>query len=246
MSYNRTMETLRQTMIKTRISDIVNGKFVKKEGMEPSYVLTGMGQKISRANVLGIIVDKFVSEDNSFSTITVDDDTDSIRVKAFREDVNMFDNLEVGDLVMVIGKVREYMEENYIIPEVTKKIANPNYELLHRLEILKQLVGQKKLMKNIKKEEEKFEDKEEFKKHVKEKYDDGVGVVETLEEEMDEKNNKSLVLEKLDELDKGKGVKFKKLLEASKLSENDFEEVINSLLSDGICYEPSPGVIKKV
>ena len=144
------METLRQTMIKTRISDVVNGKFIKKEGMEPSYVLTEMGQRISRANILGMMVDKFVSEDSSFSTITIDDDTDSIRVKVFRDNVNMFDNLEVGDLIMVIGKIREYMGENYIIPEVAKKIANPNYESLHKLEVLKQLMGQKKLMNNIK------------------------------------------------------------------------------------------------
>ena len=241
------MEILRQTMIKTKISDIVNGKFVKKEGMEPSYVLTGMGQKISRANILGILVDKFVSEDSNFSTITIDDDTDSVRVKVFKDNINMFDKLEIGDLVMVIGKVREYMDENYIIPEVAKKIANPNYESLHKLEILKQLTGQKKLVNSIKKEEEKFESKEDFKKHVKEKYNDKAeGVIETIEEETIEKDNKPVVLEKLDELDKGKGVEFKKLLEASGLPENKFEEVINELLSDGICYEPSPGVIRKV
>ena len=244
------METLRQTMIRAMISDVVNGKFVRKEGMEPSYILTEMGQKISRVNILGTLVDKFMSEDSNFSTITVDDDSDSIRVKAFREDVNIFNNLEVGDLVMVIGKVREYMGENYIIPEIVKKIADPNYESLHKLELLKRLLEQKKVLDGIKKEKEKFEDVEEFKKHVKEKYDvDSIeGVIETLEVEegMKEKDHKPLILEKIEQLDKGEGVEFRKLLEESKLPENEFEEAINELLSGGICYEPAPGVIKKV
>jgi len=250
MSYIRTMETLRQTMIKARIFDVVNGKFVRQEGMEPSYILTEIGDKISRVNILGTIVDKFMSEDGNYSTITVDDDSDSIRVKAFRENVDIFDNLEVGDLVMVIGKVREYVEENYIIPEIVKKIADPNYESLHKLEVLKRLLKQKKLLDDIKIEKEKFEDVEEFKKHVKEKYgvDSIEGVIETMEVEegTEEKDYKPLVLQKLEELDKGDGAEFRKLLEASKLPENEFEEVINELLSEGVCYEPAPGVIKKV
>ncbi len=244
------METLRQTMIKSRIYDVVNSQFVRKEGMEPSYILTDIGQKISRVNVLGTVVDKFMSENGNYSSITVDDDSDSIRVKAFRDSVNIFDNLEIGDLVIVIGKMREYNEENYIIPEIVKKIVDPNYEVLHKLEVLKILVNQKKVLENIKKDKDNFKDLEQLKKHIKDKYnvDNTEGLIKALkvEEKTKEKNNKPLILGKMDELDKGKGVKFRKLLEESKLPENEFEDVINELLSDGICYEPSPGVIKKV
>jgi len=243
------METIRQTMVKARISDVVNGKFIRKEGMEPSYVLTDIGQKISRVNLLGTVVDKFMSEDGNYSSITIDDDSDSIRVKAFKDDAKIFDNINTGDSVIVIGKVREYSEENYIIPEIVKKVADPNYESLHKLEVLKDLMKQKKVMEDIKKEKEKFGDVEELKEHVKEKYDVDVveGVVESLsEEEPEEKDYKPVVLETLDKLDKGKGVKFKTLLEECKLQENEFEEVINELLSDGVCYEPSPGLIKRV
>jgi len=236
-------------MVKARISDVVNGKFIRKEGMEPSYVLTDIGQKISRVNLLGTVVDKFMSEDGNYSSITIDDDSDSIRVKAFKDDAKIFDNINTGDSVIVIGKVREYSEENYIIPEIVKKVADPNYESLHKLEVLKDLMKQKKVMEDIKKEKEKFGDVEELKEHVKEKYDVDVveGVVESLsEEEPEEKDYKPVVLETLDKLDKGKGVKFKTLLEECKLQENEFEEVINELLSDGVCYEPSPGLIKRV
>ena len=243
------METIRQTMVKARISDVVNGKFIRKEGMEPSYVLTDIGQKISRVNLLGTVVDKFMSEDGNYSSITIDDDSDSIRIKAFKEDAKIFDKINTGDSVIVIGKVREYSDENYIIPEIVKKIADPNYESLYKLEVLQDLIKQKKVMEDIKKEKEKFSDVEELKEYAKEKYDVDVveGVVESLsEEEPEEKDYKPIVLETLDRLDKGKGVKFKKLLEECKLQENEFEEVINELLSDGICYEPSPGLIKRV
>ncbi len=246
------MATLRQTMIQARVADVINGKFVRKEGLEPSYVLTDLGQRISRVKLVGTVIDKFMSEDGNYSSITVDDDSDSIRVKAFKEDATMFDNLEIGDLALIIGKVREYAEENYVIPEVVKKIVNPDYESLHRLEVLKQLMRQKKAIKSIRREKENFLDFEELKSFVIKKY--GIdeqtveGILETLaeEEETKEKDYKPLLLETIDKLDKGKGVEMRKLLEESKLPEGMFEQVMNELLSEGLCYEPVPGVVKKV
>src|SRR3989338_11642569 len=120
------MEIKRQTAIKTRISDIVNSKFIKKEGLEPSYVLTDLGQRISRAKIVGIVTDKFFNDSNSFSSITIDDGTGAVRIKAFQDNIDMLQNLEIGNLLMIIGRVREYAEENYISPEAIKSIANPN------------------------------------------------------------------------------------------------------------------------
>jgi len=246
------METLRQTTSRARISDIINGNFVRKEGLEPSYILTDLGQKISRAYLIGTIVDKFMSENGNYSSITIDDDSDSIRIKAFREQVNIFDNFNVGDLVMVIGKIRNYADENYIIPEIVKKITDPNLESLHKLEVLKQTVLHKKAFKKIKDEKEKFADVEKLKKYAKKQYGIDSEIVDsiletfTIKEEAKEKDYKPLLLETLDRLDNGEGVEFRKLLEESKLPENIFEEAINEILSDGICFEPKPGIIKRV
>jgi RPA family protein len=246
------MENLRQTTSRSRIYDIINGKFVHKEGLEPSYVLTDFGQKISRAYLIGTIVDKFMSENGNYSSITIDDDSDSIRIKAFREQVNIFDTFNVGDMVMVIGKIRNYADENYMIPEIVKKITNSNLESLHKLEILKQTLLQKKAFEKIKDEKEKFSDVEKLKKYVKKQYgiDDDVvdSILETfmVKEELKEKDYKPLLLETLDKLDSGEGVEFRKLLEESKLPENVFEEAINEILSEGTCFEPKPGIIKRV
>jgi len=246
------METLRQTTSHARISDIVNGNFVRKEGFEPSYVLTNLGLRISRAYLIGTIVDKFMSENGNYSSITIDDDSDSIRIKAFREQVNIFDNFNVGDLAMVIGKVRNYADENYIIPEIVKKVTDTNLESLHKLEVLKQSILYKKALEVIKKEKEKFSDVEKLKKYVKKQYQIDSDIVDSvletfaMEQETKEKDYKPLLLETLDRLDEGEGVEFRKLLEESKLPENIFEEVINEILSEGICFEPSPGTIKRV
>lgn len=245
------MDTIRQTTIKTNISDITNGKFIRKEGLEPSYVLTKLGQRISRVRLLGTIVDKFMSEDGNYSSVTIDDDNGSIRVKAFRDNVNIFDNLGTGDLVLVIGKAREYAEENYVIPDIVKKIADPNYESLHRLEVLKQLLNQKKIFEAVNKEKENVADMEALKNFIVKKYkvdsQTVEGIIETLteEERVKEKDYKPLVLETIDKMDEGEGVEMAKLLEESKLPENIFEEVMNELLSEGICFEPTPGLIKK-
>ena len=55
-----------------------------------------------------------------------------------------------------------------------------------------------------------------------------------------------MLMELLEKLEKGKGVEIKKLLEMSKIDENSFKEALDELLSDGIWYEPKPGVVKGV
>lgn len=239
-------------MIPSRISDIVSAGFIRKEGLEPSYILTDHGKRISRVKLVGTIVDKFMSEDGNYSSITVDDDSDSIRVKAFKEDANMFDNFEIGDLVLVIGKVREYGDENYIIPEVVKKTLSPNYESLHRLEVLKHLINQKKTFETIKKEKDNFADLEELKKFVtktykiNEKTTEGIIEILSEKEETKEKDYKPLILETIERLDKGVGIEMGELFKESKIPEGLFEEAMRELLSEGLCFEPSPGVVKKV
>ena len=109
------MPIKRMTAKKVRIYNIINGQWVKKEGMEPSYVQTTYGDQLSRVRVMGTIVSKFVAEDGNFASITVDDATDTIRAKTFKT-VKPLDNAELGDIVDVIGKVREYNEEIYMIP----------------------------------------------------------------------------------------------------------------------------------
>ena len=64
-----------------------------------------------------------------------DDGSGVIRVKIFKEEVKKFANFEKGDCVDIIGRVREYEGENYIVPEIIVRVDDPNYEFLRRIEL---------------------------------------------------------------------------------------------------------------
>ena len=246
------MEIKRQTAIKTRISDIVNSKFIKKEGLEPSYVLTDLGQRISRAKIVGIVTDKFFNDSNSFSSITIDDGTGAVRIKAFQDNIDMLQNLEIGNLLMIIGRVREYAEENYISPEAIKSIANPNYELLHKVEILNNILENRKFLEIVNREKEKISDLNELKNYLNNEFGIGEQIFESILESMNEsermKDNdyKPLLISTLKKMDEGNGVEIIKLLKEVRLPADVFNDILSNLLEEGVFYESMPGVLKLV
>jgi len=145
----------RQVARKIDIKTINSGNFVQIERKSeedrylPNYIEVN-GMKISRVRVLATVIDKFVSEDGNYATLTLDDTTDTIRCKIFMNsnfsdnisrqnliDLETINNIEKGDLIDVIGKIREYNEERYIQPEIIVKIEDPNFEVLRKLEIEK-------------------------------------------------------------------------------------------------------------
>ena len=122
----------RQTAFKIWLSELDDSVFVKSsKEFEPSYFLV-KDKKISRVNVIATIVNKNITE--AYGFLTLDDSTSQIRVKAWREDVKILDNVSIADTALIIGKLREYNNEMYIIPEVVKKV-NLNWELVRKLEL---------------------------------------------------------------------------------------------------------------
>src|SRR5438309_502602 len=113
---------------KVRVSDVLSGRFFSgnKEDMRASYVITPFGENISRVNIIGTVVEKFESENKTFSSITLDDESESIRVRFFKEIANQVQKAELGDLVAVIGKIKEYNGEIYINGEFIRKEKDLN------------------------------------------------------------------------------------------------------------------------
>ncbi len=207
------MPIQRMTAKKVKIQDITSGKWVKKEGMEPSYIETNYGDQLSRVRIMGTVVSKFVSEDENFASITIDDASDTIRAKTFKT-TKPINNVEVGDIVDVVGKIREYNEEIYIIPEIVTKITDPNMELLRRLEIAEDMKGRENITK---KPEVKKEENEDLRKQI-------LDLIETNTE----------------------GIAYSEIMNSVSGTEEEIEAVINDLLAEGICYEPTPGKIRKI
>ncbi|MEM7825171.1 MAG: OB-fold nucleic acid binding domain-containing protein [Candidatus Aenigmatarchaeota archaeon] len=238
----------RLTAKKVRLVDLLRGKFFygSKEDMKPSYIITPFGDKISRVNLIASVTEKFLSEDGNYSSITVDDGTESIRVKSFGEDIKILDGIEPGDLVTIIGKIREYNGEIYLQAEVVKKVEDVNFEVLRKLEILDILIEQKKTVKEIMSVAEQMPESE-LENYVKEKYGlDRENLEMILESKTTEIDYKPKVLEVIQSLDEGDGVEVVRLFEILNLPEHVIESTIDELLKEGALFEPKVGFLKKV
>lgn len=231
---------------KVRISDLLNGKYFygSKEEMKPSYVITPFGEKVSRVNVIGTVVDRFVSGDGNYSSATVDDGTEAIRVKSFEG--LPFEKFQLGDLVRVIGRLREYNGELYVAHELTEKVNDVNFEILLKVEILNSLIKQKKIVYDIKSLSNQV-DETELRNYARDTYsmdEETLSVV--IESKKKEVDYKPVVLDVIQKLDEGKGVEIRKLFEVLNLPDNAVERTLDELINDGSLYEPTIGFLKKV
>jgi hypothetical protein len=123
----------RNVAFKMRIGDVLKGKPMMDEG---KFLFLELGdKKISRINVLANCVDKFVQEgEKKYASLTVDDASGQIRLKAFGDDIAILKNVMQGDTLQIIGTVREWNSELYLIPEIVKKV-DPRWLLVRKLEI---------------------------------------------------------------------------------------------------------------
>jgi len=236
----------RKIAIKCCIDEISSGKFYEgnKEEMIPSYVLTKYGEKIFRVNIFGTVVDKFVSEDESYATLVLNDFSGAIRVKAFRDSVDKIKKVELGNNVVVIGKPRLWNNEIYVVLEIIRIIEDPNFENYRKLEILKKLLERKKIVAEIRALREKL-DEESFKTYVEEKYGFSIDELEFILKEKEEKKDfKYYVLSIIKKLDKGDGVEIFEIFSAINLESSILDSILTELLNEGKIYEVEPGKIK--
>jgi len=231
----------RETAVKLEVRDVVEGSFVRSGSKEANYVLTRQGVRAGRVRLMGVVVSKFVSEDGKFASVTLDDGTETIAVRAFRE-VEPLLKLRVGDTVDVIGKPREYEGEVYVLAECAWRVDDPNWELVRRLEIAlqKHASGAPEPVTHAEQEEPAPLEEPEV-------TEESVEVVEeSVEEAEAEVEPKMKVLSLIEELDDGEGVKYITLLRESGLEEEVLESVLNELLGDGEIYEPKIGRFRRV
>jgi len=130
----------RETAYKIRINDLLRGTqiFEEIEGMNKRLKFVELGdKKIVRVNIIANVVDKYESEgERRFASITLDDGSGQIRARVFADDMNKFKDISQGDTLVIIGLLRSFNQELYILPEVIKK-QPPKYLLIRKLEIEK-------------------------------------------------------------------------------------------------------------
>ncbi len=256
---------MRSTARKVKIEDLVKGNYTQTPEGEPNYLETPWDQQLLRVNIIATIVDTFVRDDGGYATIHLDDGSETIRAKSWSEDVEEMTEFEVGDLVNVIGKVREYEGEIHLVPEVIRKIENSNWELVRELEILEK---RKKLLEEG--VEPEFEEEEEetgmeteeieitpaSEKEIKtEEKPKDLGTVEELGEsrepeeeegpEASEEEKEELLLA-LDKLEGEDGADISDLADEIGENESKTEEIIGALLNEDKVYEPIAGKFKRL
>lgn len=123
----------RQVAYKVSAKDIVDGEYVKEEGWMPNYIRLIDGTKVSRINILGTIVLK--QDEQNYKSALIDDGTGKLSVRTF-DKYELFDNFNIGDVVVIIGRPREFGEK-YIDPEIIKKVEDVNWIGVRKLELKK-------------------------------------------------------------------------------------------------------------
>ncbi len=123
------------TAIRCDISDIIHGKYSEEDSPR---VVSPYGVEIRRAVLIGFVVGNYSSSE--YATLTLDDGTGTIRVKGWGAEAEMLSQVNLYSLALVVGRVREYEGERYIVPEIIRDIPNSNYLTLHKLERLRTIL----------------------------------------------------------------------------------------------------------
>ena len=200
----------RQVAVKTNILELLNAQFEKGEGWNPTLAKLPSGTDVGRVNIMGTIVNK------DAQNVILDDGTASISVRSF-DQPQLFDSLEVGTIVLLIGKPRIYQEQKYIHGEICKKLTKPTWLLIRK----------KELSKNLKKEASQ--------KPLQQ---------QKIEEEITEETpglNK-MIYDIIKKRDTGKGAPYEIVLQEA--NNPQAEKIIHTLLTEGYIFEMQPGKLK--
>ncbi len=205
----------RQVAYKVRISDILNAEYVKEEGWLPNYALI-KGKQVSRANIIAAVI-------SVGAEVVVDDGSGSIALRSFGQPAHEFD---VGSLVMVMGKVREFNSQKYVVPEIVKKVDD-KAATLRRLELERDALTNPACAAEAPKQEQSAEPAEAI-------------VEEVVDAAVEDTSNKR-VYELVKSLDSGEGADFGEVISQGGEAA---ERSVDFLLKRGEIFEIRPGKLK--
>ncbi len=196
----------RETAVICVINDLLRGSFVRTEGWKPSYFSTEAGD-LSRVNLMGVVVGKEAARG-----AIIDDGSGRILLRSFENEA--FDDLNISDLVMVIGRPRVYNEEKYLLPEIIKKV-DQKWGQYRQLQL--RVLNRKK--KKLKKEKPVL-----------------------IREEAHSTNHFQKIISFIKDLDVGEGADIEEVKKRS--AAPNAEELIKKLIEEGEIFEIRPGKLK--
>jgi RPA family protein len=228
---------IRKIAYKTSILELLELQLIEGSQEESDYLLNLNGEKMFRHNIIAIILQK--ERVGSITTFLVEDGTGNITIRFF-ESSSIIEEVSIGDVILIVGKVRNYNQEKYFSPEIVKKVS-PAWMKLRSLELGETIVQTEptKIIENV------VEVQEEERKRVQENTQTGY-VLNQNEEETSILTDIALPFEKItnliNELDDGTGVLMEVVIEKSPLPGT--EEILTKMLEKGDVFQVSPGKIK--
>ena len=215
----------RNTAYKFWIKDLINAVPISQGGM---HVFDIRGREALRVNIIAAVVDKQTNEEKTFSAITLDDGTETVRVKTWNEDVKKLENINIGDPVMIIGKISLYGNELSIRPEIVKK-QEPEWLLVRKKEL-----------------EKTYGKPEEPKEKILTEETPPHEITEEVVVSGPTITARQRILDFVEKETAKEGIETTRLIRISGLKEEEAEKAIDELLREGELFQPRTGFLKVI
>ena len=95
----------RQTAYKFWIKDLYSG-IAKVDEITQLKAFEVRGKNVVRVNILGNIIETSVQD--NYGSMTIDDGSAQVRLKVWNDDVELIKNKQIGDFVLVIGRLSDF------------------------------------------------------------------------------------------------------------------------------------------
>ncbi|MBI5391863.1 hypothetical protein HZB00_02565 [Candidatus Woesearchaeota archaeon] len=190
---------------------------------------------VLRINLIGLIIETHINPAKTYASITIDDGSGSITVKAWNEDAASLLGYAVGDLALVIGRFRDG-QPPYLLSEVVRKLS-PAWLQYRKLE-LTQLYGNAPAVLQS--------SSPSLQQTQRSSHEDEEPSFVVVEEKIDETpaaptSKRSVVAQLIETLNSGDGADYSLVVQQSGLSEQEAEHVIQELIKDGEVFQNKPG-----
>lgn len=219
-------QQVRQTAYIVGLDELHSSEYIVSEGeWEPNYLLI-RGLKVSRVSVLGVVV---AVEGEKTRGFTIDDGRMPIQVRIFEG--NVFPAVEIGDIVLVIGRPRVFNDEKYIVPEIVRHVKEEGWIEVRRRQ-LENHAGTEIIRKKV--EHQKVE--------IKDTVQDKIVEQEVDEEKTGDKSEADILLGLIRKFDFGNGADIEEVIKNSNIEKA--EKIIMNLLAEGEIFEVKTGRLK--
>ena len=204
----------RQSAHKVWIGDLLHSTYLPGEGEFEPHLFLVREKKISRVNIIATVVNKYQSE--GYSYLDLDDGSGSLRAKFWAEDIKFTQHVNLGHLVLVVGKCRKFNNEIYIQPELIRILDNPLWAKLRKIELEKEYGSpQNSITESLNKQTE-----------------DLIPATESSRRKL------------LQLISQSEEIAYDQLIKESGIGVQEVDSLIKELIMEGEIYMPRPGIIR--